>query len=442
MVLKYKNLSSAKVQFGLFFLFYYFFCVSLFARLQQPYYSNMKLLRQNIFHIVLSFALLTMTACDNTPAGIPLGEGNEITDPALDTQKPTLPEDVEGEPTKAELAAQIQATAYEKDLGGLLQVCWRTPKRKFYCEVAPRPELDVTPDPNCKTIFQAASISKTCFAYIVMRLWDRGIIDLDKPLYLYTDGLEERFCDVFADDDEANARNEEWAKRLTARIVLTHGSGIDNWVSSSGTSSEEKIPIDIEPDTKYTYSGEAIQYLQRVVEHIVGKNLEELAREEVFSPFGMDDTSYIFLDKYENTHAYGFNSSHVKKSQGKTKTPAAAYSMRTNVQDFSKFAEALIAGTGLSHEAHEILLMPYRRLGDEPEHWFGHGIRVTLNPGNDYGPIWHHGGSNTNFKGRFWILPKQGIYCIYFSSSNNGTSIARPLVSILYPEYNGVDIIL
>ena len=405
----------------------------------------MKLLHLKLSIILTLSVALMAVACseESVYTGVPLGEGNEVTNPALDTQKPTLPEDVKGEPTKAELAAQIQALANEKNLGGLLQVCWRTPKRKFYCEVAPRPELDVTPNPECKTIFQAASISKTCFAYLVMRLWDRGIIDLDKPLYLYTEGLEERFCNVFPDDAERNAQNEEWAKRLTARIILTHGSGIDNWVSSSGSASNEKIHIDIEPDTKYTYSGEGIHYLQRVVEHITGKDLESLAQEEVFKPLGMEDTSYIFLDgKYDDIHAYGFNSEHVKKSQGKTKKPNAAYSMRTNVHDFSKFAEALIAGTGLSHKAHEILFMPYRSLGSNPASWFGHGIRITLNPGNDYGPIWHHSGSNSNFKGRFWILPKQGIYCIFFSSSNNGSAIAAPLAKLLYPEYDGTDIVL
>ncbi len=405
----------------------------------------MKLLHLKLSIILTLSVALMAVACseESVYTGVPLGEGNEVTNPALDTQKPTLPEDVKGEPTKAELAAQIQALANEKNLGGLLQVCWRTPKRKFYCEVAPRPELDVTPNPECKTIFQAASISKTCFAYLVMRLWDRGIIDLDKPLYLYTEGLEERFCNVFPDDAERNAQNEEWAKRLTARIILTHGSGIDNWVSSSGSASNEKIPIDIEPDTKYTYSGEGIHYLQRVVEHITGKDLESLAQEEVFKPLGMEDTSYIFLDgKYDDIHAYGFNSEHVKKSQGKTKKPNAAYSMRTNVHDFSKFAEALIAGSGLSHKAHEILFMPYRSLGSNPASWFGHGIRITLNPGNDYGPIWHHSGSNSNFKGRFWILPKQGIYCIFFSSSNNGSAIAAPLAKLLYPEYDGTDIVL
>ena len=134
------------------------------------------LISQGIASIILAIALVACGEKFSTP----LGNGNEVTDPTKDTQPAPLPENVDGEPTKAEFAAQIQALGNTNNVGGLIQVCWRTPNRKFYCEVAPRPELDVTPDPNCKTIFQAASISKTCFAYTVMRLWDQGLIDLDK----------------------------------------------------------------------------------------------------------------------------------------------------------------------------------------------------------------------------------------------------------------------
>ena len=35
------------------------------------------------------------------------------------------------------------------------------------------------------TCFYAASLSKSLFAYIVMQLADKGLIDLDKPLYTY-----------------------------------------------------------------------------------------------------------------------------------------------------------------------------------------------------------------------------------------------------------------
>lgn len=35
------------------------------------------------------------------------------------------------------------------------------------------------------TCFYAASFSKAVFAYLVMKLMDEGVIDLDKPLYQY-----------------------------------------------------------------------------------------------------------------------------------------------------------------------------------------------------------------------------------------------------------------
>ena len=114
--------------------------------------------------------------------------------------------------------------------------------------------------------------------------------------------------------------------------------------------------------------------------------------------------------------------------------------MRTNVKDFSKFVEALMTGKGLSHKAHELLFSPQRQLGD-PKIWFGLGIHLQLNLDNDYGPVWTHGGSNSNFKCRFWLLPKQGVYCIFFTSSNNGAAIAQPLIDLLYPDYTGTGII-
>jgi ABC-type antimicrobial peptide transport system permease subunit len=43
---------------------------------------------------------------------------------------------------------------------------------------------------TANTIFKAASLSKSIFAYAVLRLYDRGIIDLDTPLYQREQALE------------------------------------------------------------------------------------------------------------------------------------------------------------------------------------------------------------------------------------------------------------
>src|ERR1700750_1866992 len=53
---------------------------------------------------------------------------------------------------------------------------------------------------TANTVFEAASLSKCVFSYIVMRLYDRGVINLDTPLtqYLQTydrfDPLDPRYA--------------------------------------------------------------------------------------------------------------------------------------------------------------------------------------------------------------------------------------------------------
>lgn len=65
------------------------------------------------------------------------------------------------------------------------------------------------------TIFEAASLSKPVFAYIVLRLAERGEFDLDRPLF-----------EMLAYPRVAHA---ERYKRITARMVLSHGTGLPNW---------------------------------------------------------------------------------------------------------------------------------------------------------------------------------------------------------------------
>ncbi|MGI9550409.1 MAG: serine hydrolase, partial [Aurantibacter sp.] len=61
---------------------------------------------------------------------------------------------------------------------------------------------------NEKTLFEAASITKPVFAFVVLRLADKGIIDLDKPLHQYL-------------PFEALEAYPEY-KKMTGRHVLIH----------------------------------------------------------------------------------------------------------------------------------------------------------------------------------------------------------------------------
>ena len=379
--------------------------------------------------ILLVAGIVLLTCCSDKqllPEIIP-------PEPSVETG---LPENVPGQPSKEWYMGRTAEVGITQKVP-IIQVGYKTRDRKFFFESA---HFDfVTASSNVTTVFQAASVSKALFSYIVMRLVDKGVIDLDRPLYEYTGGVvEERFRDAIPGDPVASARNEAWAKLLTARIILTHGSGLPNWMLN-GWPSNAKLVFTYEPDTRYIYSGEGIHYLQRVIEHITGQKLNQLADQEVFGPLGMIYSSYVWRDDYPTLHAWGYNTEMVKGSQGTSSyftEGNAAFTLRTNVRDFSLFLEALMEGRGLTPETFKAYFTPQRQI--ENDSYFGLGIRVTTNLAFGYGPLWSHGGSNPGFRCHFLIWPKDQTYLVYFSNGDNGagTALSR-LFNIFFPQYPG-----
>lgn len=340
------------------------------------------------------------------------------------------------EKSNEELIKRTAEVARERKIP-LIQVAYHTPERHLVFESS---QVDgVVANPEAQTIFQAASVSKVVFSYIVLRLVDRGLLDLDKPLYKYVGRKpEERFCNAFETRAE-NKENIRRAKMLTARIVLNHRTGLPNWAKGKGPKNQRPLIFKCEPGEKFTYSGEGIFYLQRVVEHITGMSLEELAREEVFEPLGMENTSYRWLPQYDELAVYGYNKDGVRRGRGTKKNLGnAAYTMRTNVVDFSRFLDALMEGKGLSNKSFELMtssLMP----APTEEICFGLGIRVVKNPNSPHDEVWYHGGSNPNFRCRFMLFPKRKSYLVYFTNSVNGAGKTHQMIrEIFYPDYQGV----
>jgi CubicO group peptidase (beta-lactamase class C family) len=116
-----------------------------------------------------------------------------------------------------------------------------------------------------QTIFDAASLSKPVFGYAVFKLIEAGKLSLDTPLYTYLP-----YPDIAYD---------ERYKKITARMVLSHTTGFPNWRGG------DKLKIQFTPGEKFSYSGEGFVYLQKVVEKITGKSLNEVMQEMVFTPW-------------------------------------------------------------------------------------------------------------------------------------------------------------
>ena len=136
------------------------------------------------------------------------------------------------------------------------------------------------------TVFGVASVSKTVFAYAVMKLCEKGVMDLDTPLTKYT---PERFL-------EGDPRLD----LNTARHCLSHTSGFQNWRSE-----EEPLKIHFTPGEKWSYSGEGYSYLQSVVTHLTGTDFAAYMKANILDPFGMTSSVYLWSDTMERRMARG-----------------------------------------------------------------------------------------------------------------------------------------
>ncbi|MEO5685414.1 MAG: serine hydrolase domain-containing protein [Chitinophagaceae bacterium] len=196
------------------------------------------------------------------------------------------------------------------------------------------------------TSLYAASLAKSLFAYLVMQLVDKKMLDLDKPLYTYLPKPlpeYENYKDLTGD--------ERW-KLITARHCLSHTTGFPNWRSYN----HQKLAIFFTPGKFFSYSGEGIELLQLVVEQITGHSLEYLAAENIFKPFGMHNTSFVWQHNFEKNMAVGHDRNEDSLPTLKRFEPHAAGSMQTTIADYTRFLAAVLQSKRLSAKTKQAML--------------------------------------------------------------------------------------
>lgn len=286
-------------------------------------------------------------------------------------------------------------------------------------------QVDSIPEsPERLTIFQSASLSKPVFGYIVMRMVDKGEIDLDTPIYHYNSNID-RF------------ENKEWAKIITPRMVLSHKTGLYDWATRSPTDADwptSTLYFKYRPDSAFSYSGEAFYLLQKAVEKIRGESLQQIAEKEVFIPFNMPNTSYGWNENYSVLAADG----HLRgKNTGKEIFPEenAAFTLRTNAKEYSNFVKgALLKGKGLKPETYKEMLTPQQMAFVGTRDAYGKqlfvGLSVAIEKNEEFGDIFYHSGSNGDFIAYMISIPKEKKYLTYLSNSNTGSLIIDDIISL------------
>lgn len=257
-----------------------------------------------------------------------------------------------------------------------------------------------------KTLFEAASITKPVFAFVVLRLADKGIIDLDRPLYKYYpfEALEEKFPEY---------------KKMTARHVLIHKSGLPNW----------GVRLENVPGERYGYSGEGFEYLKRVVVQITGKPIEQLLDEELINPFGLYHMEFSDSEELRKVVSSGHQGNQPTNWEI-PKEAGMAFSMHTEAKAFSDYALTLLEQKGLKPETYKEFMTIHtestKEYWNDPEKREGAGLGIFIRE-SDYGDIFNHGGNNGDFKCLFEVYQDLRMGYVCFTNSETGSSLTQDL---------------
>jgi CubicO group peptidase (beta-lactamase class C family) len=308
-----------------------------------------------------------------------------------------------GSPDTAALARDIPRLLRLTDLPGLSMAVVRKDRVIWARGFGTVNDSTRTPV-DTATVFEAASLSKPVFAYIVLRLADRGEFDLDRPL---VEMLE-----------YPRIAHDERYKRITARMVLSHGTGLPNWGGDA-------LTLSFDPGTAYAYSGEGFVFLQKALERVTGDSLDELSRREVFQPLGMTRSSYVWQNRFAGNVAYGRNWLWNIAPVNRYPEANAAASLLTTAPDYARFVAAVLAGRGLSTTMWKSYLTPVRETS--PGISIGLGIRVE--DGSSGLTFYHSGNNGRRFTCYMTGDIGQGLGLVYFTNASDGTALVEPLAS-------------
>jgi CubicO group peptidase (beta-lactamase class C family) len=121
---------------------------------------------------------------------------------------------------------------------------------------------------------------------------------------------------------------------------------------------DRKLRILFTPGEHFLYSGEGHRYLQFVIEHLGGRDLDALAGERMFRPLGMAHTSYAWREQHAANCAIDREAIEKVLGPDILKAQNCAGSLLTTAADYGRFLSAMLAGRGFPHALRDEMRRP------------------------------------------------------------------------------------
>lgn len=270
-----------------------------------------------------------------------------------------------------------------------------------------------------KSIFEAASLSKSIFAHFVMTFVDNKQLDLDKPLYLYL--------------PHPDLKDDMWHRNITARMVLSHRSGLPNWRENEPN---QKLNIKFEPGSDFEYSGEGYQYLALVLRHIEKTDwdgLNQVFQKRVAQPLGIKYMHFVQTPYTRENRAEPYdkkgrwidwaNHYWYKKDDG---VFVAASSVHTDIESFAHWMIAVMGSRLISAESYQQLFSTHSDISsDEESLYYGLGFAIS---DSSSGRLLFHSGHNDGFTSWYLLNIEEQWGYVILTNSESGVELGEALL--------------
>ena len=281
---------------------------------------------------------------------------------------------------------------------------------------------------DSNTRYRIGSLSKPFTAIVMLQLAEEGKLSMQDTVGKFLPGY-------------INGR-------VTIEQLLTHQSGIPNYTAANGYLSQimrgtftlkelvEKFcsnSTEFAPGTGFRYSNSGYVLLALIAETVAGRPFQQLLKERVFVPAGMNDT-YAGTDSAADRQAAGYLYGRPEPPYNAGNTLGAG-GMTSTAADLMKWDKAL-AGNILLPEARIAELFKPRAEYTDWNAWYGYGWMTDqrLFKVSETHKIVYHPGTDFGFHTMFARQPDNGNLVILLN--NTGDFPRFDLTDLILAELN------
>ena len=328
----------------------------------------------------------------------------------------------------SKLDAMMEQYVKEKDFSGVIMVSQKGKMLYGRAFGYANNERHVANQPS--TNFNIASVGKTFTAVMTMQLVQEGKLQL-------TDNLSKLL-------PEYEIKN---ADKITVKHLLTHTSGINNYMTHPQFQSKMKglkslsdvMPLVADmpstmtaPGEKFDYSNSGFITLGRIIEKITGKDYQTNLQERIFSKTGISN-SYIhypatFNAPVEATPYFAFSRITSKNAAAEEFPGFSDGGMQSNAFDLTNFANGLLQGKLLDKKYRDELWTGVSNIG-RGKYAFG----WIENDSMYHKKIISHDGGGKGFSADLKIVvDDEYVIVVLINNRQNPRDISNNIVKLIY----------